>query len=53
MISQCLHILILCLGDRFVYMIIYLFNKINKKETLVVICNVWIYPWFKFYDSLK
>jgi hypothetical protein len=36
MIIHCIHILILCLGYRLVYAIIYLFNKINKKETLVV-----------------
>jgi hypothetical protein len=40
MIIHCLHILILCLGYRLVYVIIYLFNKINKKETLVV--NRWL-----------
>jgi hypothetical protein len=29
--------LILCLDYRLVYVIIYLFNKINKKETLMVL----------------
>jgi hypothetical protein len=37
MIIHCPHILILRLSYRLVYVIIYLFNKINKKETLVVI----------------
>jgi hypothetical protein len=37
MIFHCLHILILCLGYMLVYVIVYLINKINKKETLVVI----------------
>jgi hypothetical protein len=32
MFILCLCILILCLGYRLVYLIIYLFNKINKKE---------------------
>jgi hypothetical protein len=36
MIIHCLHILILCLDYRLVYVIIYLFNKVNKKEILVV-----------------
>jgi hypothetical protein len=36
MIIHCLCILILFLGYRLVYVIIYLFNKISKKETLVV-----------------
>jgi hypothetical protein len=36
MIIHCVCILILCLGYRLVYVIIYLCNKINKKETLVV-----------------
>jgi hypothetical protein len=36
MIIHFLYILILCLAYRLVYVIIYLFNKINKKETLVV-----------------
>jgi hypothetical protein len=35
-IIHCLCILILCLGYRLIYVIIYLFNMINKKETLVV-----------------
>jgi hypothetical protein len=34
---HCLCILILCLGYRLVYAMIYLFNKISKEETLVVI----------------
>jgi hypothetical protein len=29
-------ILILCLGYKLVYVMIYLFNKISKEETLVV-----------------
>jgi hypothetical protein len=37
MIIYCMHILILCLGYRLVYVIVYLLNKINKKETLMVI----------------
>jgi hypothetical protein len=37
MIIHCLHILILCLDYRLVYVIVYLLNKINKKETLMVI----------------
>jgi hypothetical protein len=36
MIIHCLCILILCLDYGLVYVIIYLFIKINKKETLVV-----------------
>jgi hypothetical protein len=36
MIIDCLYTLILCLGYRLVYVTIYLCNKINKKETLVV-----------------
>jgi hypothetical protein len=36
MIIHCLCILILCLGYMLVYVIIYLINKVNKKETLVV-----------------
>jgi hypothetical protein len=37
MIIQCLHILILCLDYRLVYVIVNLLQKINKKETLMVI----------------
>jgi hypothetical protein len=36
MIIHCLCILILFLGYRLIYVIVNLFNKINKKETLVV-----------------
>jgi hypothetical protein len=36
MIIHCLCILILCLGYRLIYVIVNLFKKINKKETLVV-----------------
>jgi hypothetical protein len=36
MITHCLYILILCLGYRLVYVTIYLCNKLNKKEALVV-----------------
>jgi hypothetical protein len=36
MIIHYLYILILCLGYRLVYVTIYLCNKINKKEILVV-----------------
>jgi hypothetical protein len=32
MIIHCLRILILCLGYRLVYVIVYLLNKINTKE---------------------
>jgi hypothetical protein len=37
MFIHCMHIQILCLDFRLVYIMVYLFNKINKKETLVVI----------------
>jgi hypothetical protein len=37
MIIHCLHILILCLDYRVVYVVVYLLNKINKKEIVVVI----------------
>jgi hypothetical protein len=37
MIIHYLHILILCLDYRFVYVIVHLLNKINKKGTLMVI----------------
>jgi hypothetical protein len=37
MIIHCLHILILCLDYRLIHVIVYLLNKINKKETLMVI----------------
>jgi hypothetical protein len=37
MIIHCLHILILCLDYRLVYVIVYLLNKINKKETIMEI----------------
>jgi hypothetical protein len=36
MIIHCLHIIILCVDYRPVYVIVYLLNKINKKETLRV-----------------
>jgi hypothetical protein len=59
MIIHCLCILILCLGYRSIFVIIYLFNKINEKETLVIngyltLCDsIRIYPSFNFYVSLK
>jgi hypothetical protein len=37
MFIHCLHILILCLDYRVVYVVVYLLNKINKKEIVVVI----------------
>jgi hypothetical protein len=37
MIIYCLDVLIFCLDYRLVYVMVYLFNKINKKETLMVI----------------
>jgi hypothetical protein len=37
MIIHCLHMLILCLYYRLVFVIVYVLNKINKKETLMVI----------------
>jgi hypothetical protein len=37
MIIHYLRILILCLGYRLVYVIVYLINKISKMENLVVI----------------
>jgi hypothetical protein len=37
MIIHFMQILILCLDYRLIYVIFYLLNKINKKETLMVI----------------
>jgi hypothetical protein len=37
MLIQSMCTLILCLSYRLVYVIIYLLNKINKKETLLVL----------------
>jgi hypothetical protein len=55
--------LILCLSYRLVYVLIYLFNKMNKKENpsgkwifnlvRLIICSIRIYPRFNFYVSLK
>jgi hypothetical protein len=49
--------LILCLSYRLVYVLIYLFNKMNKKENP---SGKWIfnlvrliYPLFNYYVSLK
>jgi hypothetical protein len=55
--------LILCLSYKLVYVLIYLFNKMYKKENpsgkcifnlvRLIICSIRIYPWFNFYVSLK
>jgi hypothetical protein len=55
--------LILCLSYRLVYVLIYLFNNLYKKENpsgkwifnlvRLIIYSIRIYPWFNFYVSLK